>query len=174
MGDCSRCLKPCSTQHSCMELPDSTVRDIKALRRGDIGTSFLSQLQLSSCCDKKCCDTVTQAAPEVLVMSVPAEATLKSGGDNGIDLVPQSLVLPRCQNGAPGPAYELRGVILYYDCHFTAAVQHEVAAGGGRSWITADDTTVVEMGTWGAVVKKCLAGRNQPRVLLYQRVRGDR
>jgi hypothetical protein len=88
---------------------------------------------------------------------------------NFISVVPETVTLPGTP-GAQAPKYVLHGLVLYYDQHFTAAVLRQVAGKSELSWVTADDSLVTDVGSWPAVVEKCLAGRSQPRLLFYQRV----
>jgi hypothetical protein len=173
MGRCPRCAQTYSHHNSCLHVPNvDTLKTQHARHHGETGYDLFSAgMQLSPCCNLPMTAIWTKAAPEVLVISLPAEWRLQERSENNITLVPERLVLPGMESGALGPPYELRGVVCYYTGHFSAAVQHEVAAEGGRLWFTADDAKVEKMGTWADVVQKCSSGKNQPRMLFYQRVK---
>ena len=82
--------------------------------------------------------------------------------------------------------YRLRALVAYYGQHYQAFVQppksesaYESSSGsvhgddtdGGDHWIMVDDARAVDVGDWSKVVKKCQAGKIQPSVLFFERVR---
>eukprot|EP01121_Diplochlamys_sp_Union-15-3_P019522 TRINITY_DN7386_c0_g2_i1.p1 TRINITY_DN7386_c0_g2~~TRINITY_DN7386_c0_g2_i1.p1 ORF type:complete len:166 (+),score=17.68 TRINITY_DN7386_c0_g2_i1:167-664(+) len=59
--------------------------------------------------------------------------------------------------------YILRGVVNYYGRHYVTFLQD-------HSWYSIDDSQVKEVGSWASVVDKCLRGRLQPILLIFQRL----
>jgi hypothetical protein len=124
-----------------------------------------------------CCSTPTTTAgdckllmaPQVLVMVIECPKSCKDY--NFISLVPQELTLPGSGRAAGRePRYQLQGLVLYYEQHFTSAELRQVAGKSDMSWLTADDALVTDVGDWQEVVEKCWLGNNHPRLLFYQRV----
>lgn len=62
-----------------------------------------------------------------------------------------------------GAVYRLGAMVCYYGQHYHAFIFKPDA----NQWLLFDDATVLTIGGWGEVVRRCAAGRIQPAVLFY-------
>lgn len=62
--------------------------------------------------------------------------------------------------------FRLRGFVAYYGKHYTAFVASEAR----REWLLLDDQRVIAVGSWAAVVARCISSRYQPTMLFYEQM----
>jgi hypothetical protein len=171
---CLKCKQCCGKWQSSLHIPLEELIKLRGQQGLMVGKELINYgLQLAKCCDKPERGNGSWQllqAPEVLMMDL--EAPPKAAAFNAVTVVPKELLLPFPEAaGATQPRYQLQGMVLYGAKHFTAAVLHQVAGQSTvKEWHTADDTIFKFVGNWQALVTKCLAGQNHPRLLFYQRV----
>lgn len=83
-----------------------------------------------------------------------------------LSLIPQTIKLSNVFVLPPTEKREhyLRGMVCYYGIHYNAYFYSELR----RQWLVFDDATVKEVGSWDAVVSRCVQGRVHPSLLFYE------
>lgn len=84
------------------------------------------------------------------------------------DVIDKPLNLSEVFSSAPNRRYVLRSVVCYYGLHYLTHIRNPQS----QEWITFDDAHVRKISrAWSSVTDKCVSGRYQPAILIYEAVK---
>ncbi|KAL4433818.1 hypothetical protein ABPG75_000259 [Micractinium tetrahymenae] len=158
------------------------VRAMEQRRRGILGANTMGKRPKESAKLYKSCDVdkggcgskqpvshCLLRAPDVFTLQLAWRSHSEAPEDIGAALraLEGTLALGEVYEGetALGRRYRLRSLVGYYGAHYSAFVALPELGG---EFALFDDNQVSRAGGWGAVVRKCEAGRIQPSVLFYE------